>query len=137
MDIAVNYWAVLGAALLAYAVGAWWYSPLGFGKQWMAMMGFTPDSMRKMPLTPAQAMSLGAVTMLLMAYVLAHFSVILGAAGVAASLTLGFWIWLGFIIPVIAGGWLWEGKSAKLFAFNAAYQLLSIEIMALVLGLWR
>lgn len=137
MDITINYLAVVAAGVVAYAVGAVWYSPIGFGKYWMKLMGFTPESMRSMPLTPAQAMSIGFVVFMLMSYVLAHFVVYTGADTWGLALQLGFWAWLGLMLPVIAGGWLWEGKSFKLFAFNAAYYLVSIEVMALVLGLWH
>ena len=137
----INYLAVLVAAILSYAVGAWWHSPAGFGKYWQRMMGLTPESMGKMPLTAAQAIALGFVITVLVSYVLAHFVALLIPAAAPAwltlSLQLGFWVWLGFLAPMVANGWLWEGKSVKLFLFNAAYQLVSIEIMAVVLGLWR
>ena len=103
----------------------------------MAMMGFTAESTKQMPLSAVQTMSLGFVFMLVMSYVLAHFVYLFGVSGYASALVLGFWVWLGFLAPTLAQGWLWEGKSFKLFSFNAAYQLLSVEIMALVLSLWR
>lgn len=137
MDITVNYLAVLVAGVVAYAVGAWWHSPLGFGKQWMGMVGLTEGHMKTMPLTAVQAMSIGFVVTLLVSFVLAHFIVLVGANNVNTTLQLGFWLWLGFLAPTLANGWLWEGKSAKLFAFNALYALVSIEIMALVLSLWQ
>ncbi len=137
MEIAVNYLAVLGAAVLAYAIGAVWHSPVGFGSYWMKLMGFNSDSMKSMPLTAAQAMTIGFFVTLLTAYVLAHLVSLVGANTMELALQLGFWVWLGFLAPTLANGWLWEGKSAKLFAFNAAYALVSIEAMALVLGLWH
>lgn len=137
MDITINYLAVIVAAVVAYAVGALWHSPAGFGTYWMRLMGLNKDSMHKMPLTPTQAMSIGAVVTLLSAYVLAHFVVLTGATTWETSLQLGFWLWLGFLAPTLANGWLWEGKSLKLFGFNAAYALVSIEVMALILGLWH
>ncbi len=133
----INYLAVIVAAVVAYAVGALWHSPVGFGKWWMHAMGFDEGSMHKMPLTAAQAMSIGFVVTLLTAYVLAHFVVLVGANTWEVALQLGFWLWLGFLAPTLANGWLWEGKSPKLFAFNAAYALVSIEVMSLVLGLWH
>jgi len=137
MDIIVNYLAVVVAAVVAYAAGAVWHSPVGFGKQWQKMMGFGPDSMKSMPLTAAQAMSIGFVVSLLVAYVLAYFATLVGADTWQTSMQLGFWVWLGFLAPTLANGWLWEGKPLKLVAFNAAYALVSIEVMALVLGLWH
>ncbi len=51
------------------------------------------------------------------------------------ALTLAFWPWLGFVMPIQAGSWLWEGKSFKLFAFNAAESFVSLYVMALVITL--
>ncbi|OGC87194.1 hypothetical protein A2949_00625 [Candidatus Adlerbacteria bacterium RIFCSPLOWO2_01_FULL_54_21b] len=137
MDITISYVAVMGAAIVAYAVGALWHSPVGFGKYWMRLMGFDEHSMKSMPLSPTQAMTIGFFVTLLMAYVLAHIAVLVGATAWQTSLELGFWVWLGFLAPTLANGWLWEGKTPKLFVFNAAYALVNIEIMALVLGLWH
>ncbi len=121
MDITVNYIAVIVAGIVAYAVGAVWHSPVGFGKYWMKLMGFSENNMKNMPLTAAQAMSIGFVVTLLVAFVLAHFTVLVGADTWQTALQLGFWLWLGFLAPTLANGWLWEGKSLKLFAFNAAF----------------
>lgn len=133
----INYLAVVLAAVLSFLIGAWWHSPWGFGKEWQRMMGLTPEDMRRMPLTGTQAMLIGFIVTVLVAYVLAHFVVLFGIVGWADSLNLGFWVWLGFLAPTLANGWLWEGKSLKLFIFNAAYALVNIEVLALVLGSWR
>ena len=137
MDITVNYLAVIVAAVVAYAVGAVWHSPIGFGKAWMKMMGFSEGNMKSMPLTAAQAMSIGFVVTLLVSYIFARFMILVGAGTLQTALQLGFWVWLGFLAPTLANSWLWEGKSLKLFAFNAAYALVNITAMALVLGLWQ
>lgn len=135
MDIAVNYLAVVAAAVAAFAVGAVWHSPIGFGKQWMRMMGLSEQDMHKMPLSPMQAMVGGFFATLLTAYVLAFLISLTGAGTPQTALQLGLWVWLGFLAPTLANGWLWEGKSLNLFGFNAAYALVSIEVMAVVLGL--
>lgn len=137
MDVGINYLAVVVAAVVAYGAGAVWHSPVGFGRYWMKLMGFNEESMKRMPLTPAQAMSLGFAVTLVTAYVLALFISLTYAFTLYTALELAFWVWLGFLAPTLANGWLWEGKSLKLFAFNAAYSLFNIAIMALVLGLWQ
>jgi hypothetical protein len=137
MDIDINYLAVLVAAIAAYAVGAVWYSPIGFGKWWMKEMGLKKDEMHKMPLSPTQAMTLGFVFTLLLSYVFAHFVVLVGVADVASALTLGFWAWLGFGFTTLSYSWLYEGKSVRLFLFNAAHLLVALLAMSLVYGLWQ
>ena len=132
----INFWAVVVAAVVNMVVGMLWYGPV-FGKLWKSLMGFTDEGMRKMPLTPMQAMSGGVVTSLLMAYVLARFSMLAGAAGVSGAFQLAFWVWLGFTATVAAGGFLWEGKPFQLFVLNVAEQLVALFLMALVLVFWQ
>lgn len=137
MVITIDYLAVLLAAVAAFALGAWWHSNFGFGAYWRGLMGFTHKDMRSMPLTPTQAMLIGFITTVLFAYVLAHFIALANAVDWLSALGVGFWVWLGFVLTTLAGGWLWEGKTPKLFLFNAAYQFISIELMAAIIGLWR
>lgn len=133
MDAGISYIAVLVAAVVAYAIGAMWHSPVGFGKQWMHLSGFSKEHMHSMPLTAKQAMIYGFFFTLLFAYVFAHFILYVGANTLTLAFQMGFWVWLGFVVTTLANGWLWEGKSLKLFLFNTAYPLISIEAMAAVL----
>jgi hypothetical protein len=94
------------------------------------MMKFTDADMKSMPLTPWQAMFGGVITALIMAFVLSQI-----APQGTPAVTLAFWPWLGFVMPIQAGGWLWEGKSFKLFTFNATASFVSLFAMALVLTL--
>lgn len=43
-QVAVNYLAVVVAAIIYLVVGFLWYGPL-FGRRWMALMNITPSSM--------------------------------------------------------------------------------------------
>jgi hypothetical protein len=135
MDIIINFGAVVVATVANYLFGWLWHGPL-FGALWMRLSGITKDSMKSMPLTAGQAMTIGFVTTLLMTYVLAHFAAVWGVMDVGSALELAFWIWFGFAMTTLAGGWLWEGKSFRLFAFNAVYALISLMITAVVLSFW-
>ena len=131
--ININYWAVLGAAVVNMVVGSLWFGPL-FGKMWKNLMGFTDESMKKMSsLTMTQAMLGGAVTSLIMAYVLARFIAMAGIMDVKGALLLACWIWLGFMATVHAGMYLWEGKPFKLFVLVALESFVALHLMAVVL----
>jgi len=132
MEISINWVAVLVAAVVNIVVGSLWYGPI-FGRAWKHMMGITDESMRNMRLSPMQAMVGGFITAIVMAYVLAHFVVTNGAVGVKGALELSFWIWLGFMATVTAGSFLWENRPFKLFVLNAAQQLVSLVLMAIVI----
>lgn len=132
----INPWAVVAAAVASMAVGMVWYGPV-FGKLWRRLAGLSEADMRSMPLSPMPAMGLGLVLTLVMAYVVARFSEIWPVLSAGDALRLGFLAWLGFLMPVTAGAWLWEGKSPKLFVLNAAHRLVDISVIALIVGLWR
>jgi hypothetical protein len=134
--IPINYLAVLVAGIVAMGLGALWYGPL-FGKPWMRMAGLTPESIRSMKMNPAVAMTLMFIGCLVMAYVLAHAlvfgSTYLNDATVAGGMMGAFWYWLGFVMPVTAGVYLWEGKSWKLWFLNASYYLVALLLMGAIL----
>ena len=140
MEITVNYWAVLVAAIASMVVGSVWYGVL-FRKSWMEMMGLTPDSMKEMNMTVNKAYLIQFIASLLMAYVLDHTliyaSAFTGASGLRAGLMVGFWNWLGFIAPITLGVVLWEGKPWKLWCLNASNYLVSLLLMGVVLSAWQ
>jgi len=133
--VVINYWAVLVAAIAATAIGMLWYGPL-FGRQWMSMAGMTQKGMKNMKLKPAQSMTIGFVTTLLMAYVLAHFVAYAKPASWIEGLQTGLWIWLGFLATTMLGMVLWEGKPFKLYVLNTAYYLVSLAVMGAILAAW-
>ena len=135
IDIAINYWAVLVAAIVSFVVGWLWYGPL-FGKMWKGLMGYTDESIKAMAMKPATSMFWGFVTALITAYVLAYFLALSGVSTVEGACTLAFWIWLGFFATVALGSVLWEGKPIKLFILNAAHQLVALILMAVTLVLF-
>lgn len=134
--IEINYLAILAAAIAAMALGALWYSPLLFGKQWTKLMGWgetMPESAKK---SATKGYTIQFIASLVMMYVLAHFVFVWGAATASEALQLGFFVWLGFVAPVMIGPQLWEGKSWKLFAIGAGYQLVALLVAAEILTLW-
>jgi len=146
MEVPVNYLAVSASGVAAMILGSVWYGPL-FGKQWMAMMGLTPEKTAAMKADPAAKkkmmrsyglMFLGA---LVMAYVLSHAlafaQAYIGSKGAMAGVSVGFWNWLGFIVPVTMGSVLWESRPWKLWALNAGYYLVQLVMMGVILALWK
>lgn len=140
MEVPINYLAVLVSAIAAVVIGALWYGPV-FGKPWMKMMGFDMAAMKGMKMTPIGAMIGGFITSLLMAYVLSHIyvfaSTYMGTAGVMGGLSSGFWIWLGFAVPMTGASYLFEGKPLKLWVLNAAYYLVVLLAMGAIIGAWQ
>jgi len=117
-------------------LGAYWYSPKGFGKAWMKEIGMTEAKMKNMPLSPAQAMGIGFVVALVTAFVLAQVVRLTGASTFGGGVVVGFWVWLGFLLTVDVGPMLWEGKTSKLTQINAGYHLVQMVLMAGIIATW-
>lgn len=126
--------SILAAAALSYVLGVLWYHPKVFGSLWMRFANITPGNVAG---TRRQVilLILGFLANLALAFVLS----LQLFADTNLFLILGrtFWLWLGFIAPVLLGTILWEGRSWKLYAINAGYWFVAVMLMALVIAFIR
>ena len=98
----VNYPAIIVAALAAMGIGAFWYSPAGFGKIWMELMGLNVKDMEKAKKKGiAKSYFANFVALIIMSYIL---SIFVNEGGFSAGLSTGFLAWLGFVVTVALGG---------------------------------
>ncbi|PYT97706.1 MAG: hypothetical protein DMG38_18630 [Acidobacteria bacterium] len=136
----LNWLAILAAAISTMILGFLWYSPFLFGKAWAREMGYDlkdkakMDEMRKSA-GPAYAGSF--VASLISAFTLALILHGLRAESLHFGLMASFHIWLGFVATVQFTGALFTKQSLKLFAINAAYQLVCYLLMGAVFVLWK
>ncbi len=134
--VAVNYLAVLVAALASMVIGFLWYSPVLFGKPWTKLMGWSEKQMKEKSSQMGPAYLIMLVSSLVMAYVLAHLVSYLGVKVWQDALMLAFWTWLGFIATTGLSSVLWEGKPVKLYLINVGYSLADLIAMAMILTYW-
>jgi len=135
MDLIINYWAVLVAAVAAFVVGWVWYGPI-FGKRWMHLHGKSHESTGGMKM-PMGNMAIEFIAGLVTAYVLARLVALLGVIDVVGAVHLTVWVWLGFIAATFVGGVLWEGEKWELFWIKVGGRFLTILVMTVILGVWR
>jgi hypothetical protein len=131
--VEVNYIAVLVASIVSFVVGFVWYHPSVFGTMWMKLSNVSPAVADAGNKNMMQSMVMGFVGTVISAYVLSHFVAVWGASDFLGAVQLGFWVWLGFQMPMALGSVLWEQKSWNLFALNGAYWLVTSIVMASVL----
>lgn len=135
--IEINYLAVLATGVVAMILGFLWYGPL-FGKTWMALVGMTPEAVaksKKKGMTASYLMMfIGA---LITASVFAWILESIAQVSIEAGMIGGFWLWLGFIAPVMLGKVLWEGKSWKLYFIDVSYYLVLLMVFGAILGGWQ
>jgi hypothetical protein len=139
MEIAINYWAVLVAAVASVVLGSLWYGPL-FGKKWMELNGMSmPDP--KPPVSamvkPAIMSIIGTVFMsLVLARLISVGEAYLGFGGAANGLATAAMAWIGFVVPVNLNFTAWEGKPWALFAINTGYWLVLMLAVGAMLAVW-
>lgn len=136
-EFAINYWAVLVAAVTSMVVGAVWYSPAVFGRTWMKLSSMSPEKMEAAKKKGmARSYFIAFIGSLVMAYILAYFLVLGAAFSVSESMALAFWLWLGFVVILKLGDVLWAGDPVTLFILNIAHYFVAIEVMAIILTVW-
>lgn len=128
-----NFAAIFVAALLSFAIGGLWYSPLLFARVWMKEVGLTEPQTRQAPM--GRVFGLAAVASLVMAFNLAAF------IGPKASLGFGLFAgaaagigWVAMSLGVI---YLFEQRSLKLWLINSGYQVLAYTLMGGLIGVWK
>jgi len=129
--IQINVMAVIVAGVVAWVIGALWYSSLLFGKQWMQLA-----NLKDTKPNPATFI-VGLLTYIVMAYVLAHVLGAYNSTTVMAGLQGGFWTWLGFVATITLGSVLYEQKPLALYILNNAYNLISFLVMGVILAVWK
>jgi hypothetical protein len=132
---AMNWLAVLLAAVAGFLIGSIWYGPL-FGKAWQRESGLSEESIRGANM--AKVFGLAALLNLFAALVLAILLVAaFGKPDVLESTIVGGSIGLGLVTPSIGVNYLFSLKSLKLFAIDAGYWTVVYAVMASVIGLLR
>lgn len=135
MEVQINMWGVLLAAISSMVVGMIWYARSApTGKEWMALTKGNQKVERKV----ASSIILAFVMSLLLAYVLAHVSYLsyefFGESFLSACLTTAFWLWLGVAFALTVTHDSFEGRRYKLTAINTLNMLATMLVMALIIG---
>jgi hypothetical protein len=136
MDVQVNYWAVLLAAVSTMVVGAIWYAKPVFGKVWMKYVGLDE---KKAQAGAAKALSLTFLLSLLTAYVLAHVTFLahsfFGNSFFQDAVSTAFWVWLGFVMTRLVTHALFEQRNHKITLLSVGNEFVTIMVMGVVIGL--
>jgi hypothetical protein len=133
----INYWAVVLATLSSMVVGSIWYTPKVFGNRWMRLAHVDPDR-------PGATAVVPILVTLLVSFATAW--VLAGAATLAWHFYDGSYLWNAIVTAVV----LWagftaarfithdafEGRSTNLTVLNIAHELVTVLVMAVIIGVW-
>lgn len=137
-----NFLHVLVAAIVIFALGGLWYSPILFAKRWIALQGRTEEQMRaeaaaaNMPLMYISAFITSLLIALALGTLIAHLSAG-NPMGAAHGALFGFLCWLGFAASTSYATAIFSGKPKQLWFIDSMYNLVSFVLAGIILAVWR
>src|SRR6185369_11486238 len=139
MSIEINLWGVLLAAVSSMVVGSVWYMPAVFGKAWAKLAGVKLENMGKgKPGDMIWIYGTVFVASLVTAYILAAVTFLAqqftGDSYMQDALSVALWLWLGFTAARLYVHDTFEMRRKKLTILNAGHELLTVLVMAVILG---
>ena len=127
----LNWWAIVVATAVAFALGALWYGPL-FGKAWMAALGKTEDDIQPSP----EPFIVSAVAALVTCIVVAALMRGLEMTGIVTGAVFGLITGVGFIATSMASDSAFCGWGWRLWSIQAGYRVAYSALMGAIIGVW-
>jgi len=137
MGVEINYLAVLVAAIIYYAGGALWYSPLLFGKGWMGLVGLTEEKIKEAQKDAWKSYLTAFIAALLISYGISRIESYMNVITFGGGMHTGFWTWLCFVVTTMATNNSFAGRSPKLLLIDSGYHLYGFLMMGVVLAVWK
>ena len=131
-SFAVNYLAVVVAAVAAVVIGILYYGLAGLGDRLARLVGSTPVGRPG----PAQ-LAIGIVVSLVNAWVLAVLSLNLGASSLTDGVMLGVLVWLGFMATLSGAQVAFQGRPWNAWLITNAHDVVVQVVMGAIVTLWR
>jgi len=134
--IDVNYWAVVVATVSTMVVGSIWYTPKVFGNYWMrvAKVDNTSDRGAVGPILTTLIVSFISAWVLAITTQVAWTA--LDGNYLLMAITTGLMLWAGFTAARFITHDVFEGRPAGLTILNIAHELVTVLVMALIIGAW-
>ncbi len=136
-DFQINYLAVIVAALVTFAIGALWYSPMLFGNHWMKAQGWDESEAVRLKQSAGPAYGVSLVCYLVMAVALSLLIARLGLGSVESAVKLGLLVGLGFFATVGLTAHMFSERRFSLYLIDTGYQVIYVLVMTFILTLWR
>lgn len=130
----MNIWAVLVATLSTMVVGSIWYTPKVFGDRWMRLANVDPNRAPSAvgPILITLVVSFISAIVLAGAATVVHDSY--GGSFLGNTLLTGVALWAGFTASRFITHDAFEGRPSALTTLNIAHELVTVVVMALIIG---
>lgn len=133
----INYWAVLIATASSMVVGSIWYTPKVFGTRWARLAKVDMDR-------PASSATTAIIVTVLVSFVTAW--VLAGSTAIAwhfydsgflwTAIVTAVALWAGFTAARFITHDAFEGRPSSLTVLNIAHELVTVLVMAIIIGVW-
>jgi hypothetical protein len=137
MGVELNWIAIILAAASTMVVGSLWYGPL-FGKAWIKLAKVKTDPnfgvKQAVPLYGGAFLSsvLTAVVIAIFAHIVSQY---FDTNFLESSLWVAVILWAGFTAARVYMHDSFEGRRKKLTLLTVSHELVTITIMALIIGM--
>ena len=128
----LNWWAIIVASLVSFAIGWPWYGPI-FGTAWLDALGKSADELQPSP----KPFIISLVTTLITAFVMAVGISCLEITTWVDGAVLGLAVGIGFIAASNVSDAAFCGWSWKLVAIQSGYRIIYSVIMGIILAVWQ
>lgn len=141
LDVEINLVAVIISTIVAFALGAFWYSPLAFGDAWQKLVGLTAKQLQSnYKVTMAAGFGLVALIVFSFTLIAGLLSMPISfATGISSVLALNLitvlLLWALVILPPTVLNAAYASRPAKLIAIDMGYILIVMLVPAIVVGL--
>jgi len=126
---------VILTALVMFVVSMLWYSPIAFGNIWQRLSGLTPD-MKPTGNKMYATFGIAFLGSLITSYVLGIVIINSVIFTLIQGMMIGFWMWLGFVVPVFISQYLWatHKKHLTIYAIDLGQLLIVLLIGSAILS---
>jgi len=136
--LAINYIAVLVAAVVAFIIGFLMHGPVA-GKLWMRLANIHPTGNEKFSDMYGKmfwnlVVNIITAAALNVVYLLASSSTLLSGPSIMTGILCALIIWLGFLTTSSSIEVIWMGRSKKLWLFEVFSSLLVMLSMGVIIA---
>lgn len=135
MDVQVLLFALL-ATVCTTLLGYIWFSPLLFGDMWEREIG-GGKRMRRDGTTQFMMVLANMLMEFMMAVIFRAFMIYAGLHTASSIFCLGALLYIGFMLPLLAGDLLWGNRSPRLFVIDAGHRLVLMVILCILGSIWQ
>jgi uncharacterized membrane protein len=134
----VNFAAVFAAGLVAFVVGAVWYTAI-FGKLWVKLQAYGEERMAAMKARRPMPVFLGImfVAYLVLAFAIAFLLTGIPERNALTGALVGAILWLGPAAAIGLTGHIATDRADGTYLIDVGCELVYLVLMGLILGAWH